>query len=70
MILPDNFKPKPTKFPELSKRIRDARKAKRITQSEMAVLIGVDWVTYSKIDSGHILPDDDTLKEINRVLFS
>lgn len=70
MILTDDFKPKPPKYPEFSKRIRSARKAKRITQSEMADLIGVDWVTYSKIDNGHILPDDDTLKEINRVLFS
>lgn len=70
MILPGDFEPTTPKFPEFRKRLKAARKAKRLTPSEMADLIGVDWVTYLKIDNGYIFPDDDTLKEINRVLFN
>lgn len=66
----DHIETEPPKYPEFSKRIKAARKAKRITQSEMAELIGVDWVTYSKIDNGRIFPGDDTLIKINKVLFS
>ena len=66
----DHIETGPPKYPEFSKRIKAARKAKRITQSEMADLIGVDWITYVKIDNGRIFPDDDTLIKINKVLFS
>ena len=62
--------PNPVKFPQFSKRLKAARKAKKLTQSEMAELIGVDWVQYSKYDNGYEFPDDDTLRKLNRILFT
>lgn len=69
MILPDDFKAAPPKYPEFSKRLKAARKAKRISQSEMADLIGIDWCHYSKFDNGHEFPPPDILGKINHVLF-
>ena len=70
MFLTDDFKPIPPRYPEFSKRLKAARKARRISQSEMADLIGIDWCHYSKFDNGHEFPPLDILAKINRVLFA
>lgn len=69
MILYGSVKKEPPKYPEFSKRIKAARKAKRIAISDMAERTGVDWFTYLKIDTGDIYPDDQTLTKINQILF-
>ena len=60
----------PVRFPIFSCRIKAARKAKKLSISDMAEKIGVDFVQYSKYDNGRELPDDDTLRKINRILFT
>ena len=69
--IPDEeiFMPYPVNFPQFSARLKAARKAKKISLSDMAEKIGIDWVQYSKYDNGYEFPDDDTLIKINRVLF-
>lgn len=69
MIITDNIKQEPPKYPEFSKRIKAARKAKRMTQFDMAEAIGIDIVKYSRIDNGYEFPDDETMSKINRILF-
>lgn len=69
MIIADNIKREPMKYPEFSKRIKAARKAKRMTQFELAEAIGMDFIAYNRIDNGYELPDDETMSKINRVLF-
>ena len=61
--------PRKVKYPNFSKIIREARKAKKITQGEMAEAIGVDWVQYSRWDNGYEFPDVESLIKINKILF-
>lgn len=64
-----DFKAPPVKYPQFSKRLKAARKARRMTLFDMAEAIGMDLVAYSKIDNGRDFPDDKTLAKINRILF-
>ena len=63
MILPADFKAPPPKYPQL-KKLRRLRMAQGYTQSEFAQVIGCDVVTYSKIESGRIMPNDLLLDQI------
>lgn len=38
--------------------------AQGYTQSEFAEVIGCDWITYSKIENGRIMPNDLLLDQI------
>lgn len=64
MILPAGyFKEPPPKYPQL-KKLRRLRMAQGYGQSEFAQVIGCDWVTYSKIEHGRIMPNDLLLDQI------
>ena len=63
MILPADFKEEPPKYPQL-KKLRRLRMAQGYTQSEFAQVIGCDWITYSKIENGRIMPNDLLLDQI------
>ena len=63
MILPADFKEPPPKYPQL-KKLRRLRMAQGYTQSEFAEVIGCDWITYSKIENGRIMPNDLLLDQI------
>ena len=63
MILPADFKAPPPKYPQL-KKLRRLRMAQGYTQSEFAEVIGCDWITYSKIEDGRIMPNDLLLDQI------
>ena len=61
------IKSEPPPFPPLEK-IRAARKAKRMTGDEVADAVGVDWVTYSRMENGRIAPDEEILRRVEEVL--
>lgn len=49
--------------------IKEARKEKKITQREMANLIGVDFTYISKIETGALEPpSEDVIKKISKIL--
>ena len=58
-----DFKAPPVKYPAL-KKLKRLRMAQGYTQSEFAEVIGCGWVTYSKIENGHIMPNDLLLDQI------
>lgn len=57
------IKEEPPKYPAL-KKLRRLRMAQGYTQSEFAEVVGCDWVTYSKIEHGHIMPNNLLLDKI------
>ena len=48
--------------------VKAARKAKKITQMELAEKIGIDWLTYNKIENGYLFPPEKILHKIAGVL--
>jgi transcriptional regulator with XRE-family HTH domain len=44
---------------EFGKKIREYRKAKGLTQRELAKLVGIDFTYLSKIETGDMLPPGD-----------
>ena len=58
-----DFKAPPVKYPAL-KKLRRLRMAQGYTQSEFADVVGCDWVSYSKIENGHVMPNELLLDQI------
>lgn len=57
------FKAPPVIYPAL-KKLRRLRMAQGYTQSEFAEVVGCDWITYSKIENGRLMPNDLLLDQI------
>ncbi|MGL5125655.1 MAG: helix-turn-helix domain-containing protein [Fusobacteriaceae bacterium] len=53
---------------ELSKRIVEARKIKKISQAQLASLTNCDSVTIWRIENSHIMPNSYLLYKIIRAL--
>lgn len=58
----------PMKYPDVGERIHSARKAKRITQFELAEMLGIDYSEMSHIEHGHRLPTADELLKLEKIL--
>ena len=54
----------PIKFRKIGEEIRTARKAKRITQFELAEKLGIDFTEMSHIERGRKLPTKEQLMKI------
>ena len=58
----------PVKYPDVGERIHTARKAKRITQFELAEMLGIDYSEMSKIEHGRRLPTSEELLNLEAIL--
>ena len=58
----------PVKYPDVGERIHTARKAKRITQFELAEMLGIDYSEMSKIEHGRRLPTSEELLNLEEIL--
>lgn len=54
----------PVKYPKIGGLIHAARKAKRITQLELAKKLGIDYTEMSYIEHGRKLPTVEQLKKM------
>lgn len=54
----------PIKYPEIGELLHAARKAKRITQFELAKMLGIDYTEMSYIEHGRKLPTLEQLKKM------
>ena len=54
----------PVKYSDVGERIHTARKAKRITQFELAEKLGIDYSEMSDIEHGRELPTKEQLMKI------
>jgi transcriptional regulator with XRE-family HTH domain len=52
----------------LGKKIREVRKAKKLTQEQMAELLGVETSSLSNIERGKYYPTSENLSKIIRIL--
>lgn len=46
-------------------RLKEARKARKLTQAEVANIIGIDFTTISKYENDRSEPDNDTLQKLS-----
>ena len=51
----------------LGKRLQEIRKSKKLTQEQVAELIGVETTSISNIESGRYFPSSDNLDKILKV---
>lgn len=58
----------PVKYSDVGKRIRSKRKAKRITQFELAEMLGIDYSEMSNIEHGRRLPTSEELLNLEEIL--
>ena len=58
----------PVKYPDVGERIHTARKAKRITQFELAEMLGIEYSEMSKIEHGRRLPTSEELLNLEEIL--
>ena len=56
----------PVKYPDVGARILSARKAKRITQFELAEMLGIDYSEMSNIEHGRKLPTAEEFAKMAR----
>lgn len=54
----------PVRYSEFGKMIHDARKARKITQFQLADMVGIDFTKVSYIESGRTLPTKEQLMKI------
>lgn len=48
-------------------RLKKARKAKKLTQDQVAKIVGIDFTTISKYENDHSEPDYETLKRLAQI---
>ena len=58
----------PIKYPDVGERIHTARKAKRITQFELAEMLGIEYSEMSNIEHGRRLPTSEELLKLEEIL--
>ena len=58
----------PVKYSDVGERIHTARKAKRITQFELAEMLGIDYSEMSNIEHGRSLPISEELLKLEEIL--
>lgn len=58
----------PVKYPDVGERIHAARKAKRITQFELAEMLGIEYSEMSDIEHGHRLPTAEDFEKVEKFL--
>ena len=58
----------PIKYLDVGERIHTARKAKRITQFELAEMLGIDYSEMSNIEQGRRLPTSEELLNLEEIL--
>lgn len=58
----------PVKYPKIGALIHAARKAKRITQIELAKMLGIEYTEMSYIEHGCKLPTIEQLKRLAAIL--
>ena len=67
--VPVPLKP-PPKFPNFARRLQSARILNFLSKYDMTAKLGVTMKQYQLWEYGYELPDDDTLRKLNRILFT